>query len=109
MPNLTDWLARNLFTSAEDVATHDQVKAAQAAAVQRQLDQGKVSYADYLDNTRLLNNTGTAGFNNDLGRPGLTGFLFALPWYAWLGIAAAGVGVFLYLGGGRYLKGILKR
>lgn len=109
MPTLTDWLARTYFTREDDLATHDQVKAAQAAQIDAQYRAGKVSVVDYLKNKRLLADTGTAGFDHDLGKPGVPGFLAALPWYAWLLLAVALLGGFLYLGGGRYLKGILNK
>ncbi len=87
--SLTDWFARTFYISAEDEATANQVKAGQQAILERQRAEGLGSLEFNAQNQKLINDSGTAYFDEQLGKPGFGGLPGTVPWWIWLLVGAA--------------------
>lgn len=116
MAKITDWLARTLFVSDEQIALEEQVKEAQQKRIQEQLDQGTIGLGTWLDLSQDIHGSaGRVAYDRELGKPGVAGVpgLALSYWWIW---ALVGLGAFIYLGGGPWLlkqakglKGVLGR
>ena len=104
MASLTDFLARTFYVSADDVATHDQVAAAQAAIVQRQLDQGKRdAFSAAALQSDIAAASGSQFYDAQLGQSGVAGLPGLAASYWWLTLPLALL-AFGYFGGFAWLR-----
>jgi hypothetical protein len=108
MASLTDWLARTFYIDQENIDTSNQVRDAQQAILDRQVNTGVIGPIRYYGLSNEVQDTGETFYDEELGKPGAAGLPGLALSYWWV-FALIGAALFFYFGGLPWLKRQFKR
>lgn len=102
MSKFIDYLS-TFFIADDEIATHKAVSEAQQAIIDRQHAEGKRGFFEYVS---LSKEVQAAGSDLSKYRDKNDDIIKVVPFWAWVALAIA---AFAYLGGFKWLKGILAK
>lgn len=106
MPDLTDWLARNIFVKKSDEEMFAELQEKNRLALERQRAEGKTGFFENLELSGMNDSLGTKTYDENLGKRGAFAFLFALPIWVWIGAA---IFLFVKFGGIAWARTAFKK